>query len=251
MHQASVGVHCPECVKGTKQKVYTRNTMPGAQSLATYVFIGLNLAVFIAQLAFGASISTAGRLGGHFATWGPAIDASNQWWRIFTGGFLHIGAFHLAMNMYSLYIIGPIIEKRLGSRSYVLAYVASLVGGSFGALLLDPARGVMGASGAIFGLLGLLVLMFRSRGISINQSGLGPVLLLNLFISLSGFVSLGGHAGGFAVGLALGAMYFGTAPGAKPVFGRDEKKPDIATVALIAILFVGCLFAATRWVGVV
>lgn len=248
MYQASVGVHCPECVSGGKQKVYTRATLPGARALVTRTIIGLNLAAFVAQVVFfGARAFTAGRSAGELATLGIYIDAFGEWWRIISGGFVHIGVLHLAMNMYSLYILGPILEQRLGPVRFGLAYAASLVGGSFGALVLEPRTPVMGASGAIFGLLGLLVMTFRSRGVSINQSGLGPVLMLNLVITLSGYVSLGGHAGGFVVGIALGALYFGTRPGAQPVFGRDQVKPDLVTAAAIALLFVACIWAAGTW----
>lgn len=248
MRQASVGVHCPECVSGTKQKVYTRTTLPGAQGLVTRAIIGLNVLGFIIQVVFfDARAFSAGTSGSELGTAGVFIAEFGEWWRIFSGGFVHIGIIHLGMNMYSLYVVGPIIEQRLGPVRYGLAYTASLVGGSFGALFLEPNRAVMGASGAIFGLLGLLVMMFRSRGISINQSGLGPVLILNLFITLSGYVSLGGHAGGFIVGIALGVMYFGSNAGSQPLFGRDQVKPDLATAALIGALILGCLWAAGNW----
>jgi membrane associated rhomboid family serine protease len=248
MHQASVGVHCPECTSNNKQTVYTRATLPANRGLVTQVLIGLNIAVFLLQLVlWDATISTAGTAAEELAVNGPRIDALGQWWRIITGGFGHFGIIHLGMNMYSLYILGPIIERRLGSVSFSLAYVAALVGGSLGALVLDVLSFTMGASGAIFGLLGLLVMMFRSQGISIAQSGLGPVLLLNLFISLSGFVSLGGHGGGFIVGLILGALHFSINAHSKPLFGRDRVKRDIATAALIVVLFVGCLWASSRW----
>jgi membrane associated rhomboid family serine protease len=249
MHQASVGVHCPECTSQNKQKVYTRATLSRSSGIATQVIIGLNVAVFLLQfLLWDATISSDGTTAQELAVNGQRINALNQWWRVITGGFGHFGIFHLGMNMYSLHILGPIIERRLGSTRFGLAYAAALVGGSFGALLLDVLSFTMGASGAIFGLLGLLVMMFRSQGISIAQSGLGPVLLLNLFVSLSGFVSLGGHAGGFIVGLALGAVYFGVDANSGPLFGRDRVKPDIATAALTIVLFVGCLWAASRWV---
>jgi len=252
MHQASVGVHCPECTSKTKQKVYTRNTLPGSSGIATQVLIGLNLAVFLLQFVlFDATISDDGRTAQELADNGFFISEEGEWWRVFTSGFGHFGIFHLGMNMYSLHILGPIIERRLGPIRFTLAYMAALVGGSFGALLLDPLAFTMGASGAIFGLLGLLVMMFRSQGISIAQSGLGPVLLLNLFISLSGFVSLGGHAGGFIVGIILGVVYFGADARSAPLFGRDQVKPDIATAVCIVVLFLGCLWAASRWLSAV
>jgi len=246
--QASVGVHCPECASGNKQKVYTRTSLPGARGSATRVLIGLNIAVFLLQFVlWDATVGSDGTTAQELATFGPSIDVNGEWWRIFTSGFGHFGIIHLGMNMYSLHILGTIIERRLGPRRFALAYFAALVGGSFGAVLLNPLSLSMGASGAIFGLLGLLVMLFRSQGISIAQSGLGPVLLLNLFISLSGYVSLGGHAGGFLVGIALGVVYFGANAGSQPVFGRDQLKPDLATAAMMVALFLACLWAATTW----
>ena len=252
MHQASVGVHCPECTSQNKQKVYTRTNLPGTRGLVTQAIIGINVAVFLLQFVlFDATITDDGRTAFELGIYGPNIGQANEWWRIITSGFGHFGIMHLGMNMYSLYILGPIIERKLGPTRFALAYTASLVGGSLGALVLDPLAFTMGASGAIFGLLGLLVMMFRSQGISIAKSGLGPVLLLNLFISLSGFVSLGGHAGGFIVGIGLGVMYFGANAQSAPLFGRDQVKPDIATAALLAALFVACVLVAGLKTGFV
>lgn len=250
MHQASVGVHCPECTTQGKQKVYTRKNLPGTKGFVTQAIIGLNLLVFLLQFVlFDATISDDGGTARELAIYGPNISQANEWWRIVTSGFGHFGIMHLGMNMYSLYILGPLIERRLGPVRFALAYTAAMIGGSLGALVLDPLSLTMGASGAIFGLLGLLVMMFRSQGISIAQSGLGPVLLLNLFISLSGFVSLGGHAGGFIVGIALGVMYFGADATSGPLFGRDKVKPDVATAAVAVVLFVACVFVAGLTVG--
>ena len=238
MTQASVGVHCPECVKGNKQKVYTRTSLPGSRGTVTYAIMGLNVAAFLLQIVlFDGTITDDGRSARELAIWGPAI-ANGEWYRIITSGFLHFGIIHLAMNMYSLYHLGPVLERSMGPVRFSLAYAAALVGGAVGALVESPNALTMGASGAIFGLLGLLVMMFRDRGIGLNQSGLGQVLLLNAFISFSGFVSLGGHAGGFIVGIVLGILYWGANPGDKPVFGNDQRKPDVVTVAVIVGLFV-------------
>jgi len=242
MHQASVGVHCPECVVGTKQKVYTTRTLPGSSGTVTTAIIALNVLAFAAQVIFyDARALTGGTTAQEWALNAGQIRVNGEWWRIFTSGFLHFGVLHLAMNMYALYAIGRLLEKQLGPVRYALAYMTSLLGGSFGALLLEPNALTMGASGAIFGLLGLLVVLFRSRGVGINESGLGQVLLLNLFISFSGYVSLGGHAGGFIVGALLGVMYFGASANAGPIFGRDQKRPDMATVAAAVALFGACL----------
>jgi membrane associated rhomboid family serine protease len=250
MHQASVGVHCPECTRGSTQKVYTANTLPGAQAFVTKALIAINVFVFVAAIPlFDATLWSAGDLALEIAVNGEGIDRLSQPWRIITGGFGHFGLLHLGMNMYGLWWLGQLLERQLGPKLFLAAYLVSLIGGSLGALLLEPRALTMGASGAIFGLLGLTVVTLRSRGIGLQQSGLGRVLLLNLFISLSGFVSLGGHAGGFIAGLALGAVYFGVNPGDGPMLGGSAKKHMAVSVALGVALFAASLWAATTWIS--
>jgi len=249
MHAASVGVHCPECTKNAKQKVYTAATLPGSQAYVTKAIIGLNLAAFVLAIAFyDATLWTDGTFALEYAVNGEGVDRLNEPWRIVTGGFGHFGLLHLGMNMYGLWWLGQLLERRLGPVLFGAAYFVSLLGGSFGALLLEPRALTMGASGAIFGLLGLTVMALRSRGIPLKQSGLVPILVLNLFISLSGRVSLGGHAGGFIVGLLLGVLYFGLSPGDTPIFGRDQTKPLVVTVIAGILLFAASLWAATTWI---
>jgi len=109
--------------------------------------------------------------------------------------------------MYALYILGRMLEPSLGHVRFAALYFASLLAGSFGAVLLDPETPVVGASTAIFGLLGGAVVMARNRGIDIMASGLGPILIINLLITFfPGFnISIGGHLGGL-VGGALCAL---------------------------------------------
>lgn len=249
MHQASVGVHCPECFKGNKQKVYRRSNLPNSQGVVTQAIIAINIVAFLVQmLVYDAEISTGVTYPEQaIAPWylrAFEIGSLGEWWRVFTSGFGHFGMFHLGMNMYALYQLGRAIERLLGPRRFALAYLTSMVGGSLGALVIDQGGRVMGASGAIFGLFGLMVAMLRSRGIGIQQAGLVPIIVINVVITFSGYVSIGGHVGGFIVGFVLGAMYFGMQPGARPVFGRDQNKADAATLALGAALFVACLVAA-------
>jgi len=138
------------------------------------------------------------------------------------------------------------LERSLGPKVFAAAYMASLIGGSFLAILVDPRQSGLGASGAIFGLLGLVVLALRSRGIGLKQSGLGRVLLINLFISFLPFVSLWAHAGGFLVGLALGAVYFGMNQGDGPLL-KGVNKQVAVTIGLGVLLFGASLWAASTW----
>ena len=117
-----------------------------------------------------------------FALYGPDV-ANGDVWRLLTSGFLHYGIFHLLTNMYALYWLGQMIEPAVGNVRFAALYFASLLAGSFGALLVSPDALTAGASGAIFGLLGAAIVMARSRGINLMASGLLPILFINLAIT--------------------------------------------------------------------
>jgi membrane associated rhomboid family serine protease len=135
----------------------------------------------------------------------PAAVGTHQYWRLITGGFLHDGIFHIGINMLSLYFVGNALEPAIGRLNFATIYFVSLLGGSFGALLFQPGYPTVGASGAIFGIFGALIVVARARGISIWQSGLGLILVLNLLLSVTARgISLGGHLGGFIAGLITG-----------------------------------------------
>jgi membrane associated rhomboid family serine protease len=178
-----------------------------AKPTFTYVVIAINVLMY-----FGSTTgSVTGGAGGGFhdlSLFGPAV-ADGQLWRLVTGGFLHWGIFHLAMNMYALYWLGQMLEPMLGNVRFAALYFASLLAGSFGALLLSPLSETAGASGAVFGLLGAAIIVARQRGIDLMASGLLPILLLNLAITFfPGFnISIGGHIGGLiGGGLAMLAI---------------------------------------------
>ena len=102
MHQASVGVHCPECTKNNTQKVYNSRTVPGAQGIVTRSLVGVNVAIwFLTIAALGATISGAGTVFREYGTSGWPIANEGEVWRIVSGGFLHSGFIHLGFNMYN------------------------------------------------------------------------------------------------------------------------------------------------------
>jgi membrane associated rhomboid family serine protease len=128
--------------------------------------------------------------------------------RLLTAGFLHLDAVHLAMNMLSLYFLGRLIEPALSARgrfAFPLLYVGSLLGGSVGAMILEPAALAVGASGAIYGLLGAAVGIPLRRGLGWNSAGVAPWIAFNLAYSVVvPGISLGGHLGGLVTGAAIG-----------------------------------------------
>jgi len=247
MNAASVGFHCPECTKSGKQKVYTSASMFHSRPVITQVLLGFNVAVFVLSVAMGDGAFgqvVAGGLLEDGAAWGPLIDTENEWWRIVTSGFLHFGLFHLAFNMYALWILGPQFERSLGRVRFGLVYAVCLLGGSFGALLVSPRALTAGASGAIFGLMGLAVMASRSSGRSIWDTGLGAVLVLNFVITFGvRSISVGGHVGGFLVGLLCGwILYEGTQ---RVKFPKWSVEAILAGIGFAA--FVGALWAASTW----
>ncbi|MCY3618624.1 MAG: rhomboid family intramembrane serine protease, partial [Acidimicrobiaceae bacterium] len=124
-----------------------------------------------------------------------------------TVAFLHDGIFHLAFNMYILWILGHMLEGSFGKARFLSLYVVSMLGGSFGVLLLSPNSPTVGASGAVFGLMGATVLMHRAVGGSIWRSPLAPLLMINVvFTLLIPRVSIGGHFGGLIAGALMGAV---------------------------------------------
>jgi membrane associated rhomboid family serine protease len=206
MTSTPVGMRCPDCA-GEKQKVHTMRSMH-VDPIATYVLIAVNVLLFLGSGTGGGLTGGGGRsqVFVDFLLWGPAIDLGNEYWRLATYGFLHSGLLHIGFNMYILYWLGTMLEPSLGHVRFVALYTASLLAGAFGALLLEPNAQTVGASGAVFGLMAAAFVLQRARGIDPMQSGIGPIILINLAL---GFVipnvSVGGHLGGL-IGGAIAAV---------------------------------------------
>lgn len=214
MVQASVGFHCPECVRAMagSAPVYTAQTLPGANDKpwVTYALIALNVAAFIAQMTTlrtesDPGFNVTGNITEQGWLYGPAVGAG-EWWRLVTGGFLHSGLLHIGMNMYILYILGPMMERALGHVRYAALYAAALLAGSLGVIIVSPTSPTLGASGAIFGMLGAAAAYQHANGIDIRKSGLGTLILLNVGITvfLASRLSVGGHFGGLIGGGLVG-----------------------------------------------
>ena len=209
MTSTSVGMRCPECAR-QRTKVKTMATVENPAM--TYVLIGICVA-----LALGTLLSGGDTVGGDngdvirdFAL-SRATVGDGEVWRLVTAGFLHAGLLHLFFNMYSLYILGSMLEPAIGRVRFGLIYFVSLLTGSFGALLLQEHGFTVGASGAIFGLMGAAVVIMRNRGINPMESGLGLWIGLNLLITFTiPGISIGGHIGGLLGGaLVAGILYDG------------------------------------------
>ncbi len=219
MTTTPVGMRCPDCAKQrTKLKrVREMSTVPQV----TYALIAINVIIFLFEgkgvFSFGGeasgSVIEKGALLG--SSQFPALAgqgvAHGQWWRIVTGGFLHENLLHIGFNMWVLYYLGTMLEPALGRLRFGVIYAVALLCGSFGALLVSPHELTVGASGAIFGLMGAAVVEMRARQIPLMASGVGGLILINLIISFSiPGISWGGHIGGLIGGaLAAGVIRLG------------------------------------------
>jgi len=203
MKQASVGFHCPECVKGGKQQVFRGPVT--FDPIVTKILIGINAVIYLVSANSVSFLSDYGLIGGFEGRFGVA---DGEYERLLTSGFLHASIFHLAFNMYALWILGPQLERVFDRPRFIGLYVVSMLGGSTGVMILDPDAFTVGASGAIFGLFGAVAVIQRSMGINIWSSGLGPILGLNLLITFAvPRISVGGHLGGLVAGAIVGALY--------------------------------------------
>ena len=205
MTSTSVGMRCPEC---SRQRTKVKRMGSVTEPVLTYILIGINVAVALGAFLSGASASSGG--GSSLQNEGSVsrfwVD-QGEWWRIVTAGFLHDGLPHLLFNMFGVYILGGILEPAVGRLRFGVIYFVSLLAGSFGALLLDPDKMTVGASGAVFGMLGAAIIVMRHRGINPMESGLAIWLGLSLLITFTiPNISIGGHIGGLLAGGAAAAL---------------------------------------------
>jgi membrane associated rhomboid family serine protease len=130
--------------------------------------------------------------------------AHGEWWRLITAAFLHYGPLHLGINMYSLYFAGTLLEQLIGRWRFALLYLASGIAGSAGAMVWSPNQVTLGASGAIFGILGGLFVLERRGNIATGGQIAGLIVLNLIFtFALSSFISVGGHVGGLIGGVVI------------------------------------------------
>jgi len=219
MTPAPVGIRCPEhsgkpqgIQKVTRAAERAVTGVGGRRvNAVTLGLIGINVAVALVELASGSGASFLNNQifvkGSLFATgWFTPTSgvAHGEWWRLFTSMFLHASFFHLGVNMYSLYFVGSIMEQVIGRWRFLLLYLASGLAGSAGALVWSPLTPTVGASGAIFGVLGGLFILERRRHIATGGQVAG-LIVLNLVITFafSSSISVGGHIGGLIGGAIL------------------------------------------------
>ena len=224
---AAVGFHCPECMREarqsaprTKPRVVTAFRQGSSAPVVTWSIIGLCIAIYLLQLVSGGAVTNA-------LFYHPVLT-EYQPWRMLTSLFVHSeqSFLHIIFNMYSLLIFGPILERALGRWRFLVLYLLSGLGGSVAVLLIDPRIGVVGASGAIFGLLGAFFVIQRRLGG--NSLQLMIVIGLNLVI---GFVipniAWQAHIGGLVAGGITALVFLRT---------REPRKRNEQLLLLAAVL---------------
>ena len=243
MTTTPVGMRCPECARERTHVRDPAGVAGRSDAPATFVLVGICVAAFVAELLTGGSI---GELGGDslsidWGLFGPAV-AEGEPYRIVSYSFLHAGLLHLAFNMIALYVLGTLLEPAIGTRRFLGIYAVSVLGGAFGALLLDPNELTVGASGGVFGLMAAGFLIARDRGLDQLASQIGFFVVLNLFITFAiPGISIGGHIGGL-LGGGVAALLYGA---------LDRRRPATplvleagAVLALCAIAVAGSLIVA-------
>jgi membrane associated rhomboid family serine protease len=207
LREASVGMQCVDCVSaGARATPRARTFRRPSTPVVVPLLIAVNVAVFVLTAIDAGSVADNAS-GSVFdaAALVPVQVAGGGWWRLVTSGFLHIGPLHLLFNMIALWFIGRDIELVLGRLRFSVLYGVSLVGGSAAVMLFgSPTGPVAGASGAIFGLMGALVVLLRRLQLPMTSALV--IVGLNLVISLTvPGISLLGHLGGLVVGAVVAA----------------------------------------------
>ncbi|MPZ64300.1 MAG: rhomboid family intramembrane serine protease [Pseudonocardiaceae bacterium] len=234
LREASVGYHCVDCVaEGGRTQRYATTVAgaePSGRELVIPLLIAVNVAVFVV------TVVQAGSLGRNdtaelFQRWAllPVAVADGDVWRLVTSGFLHFGPIHLALNMLVLWVIGRDLEAVLGRSRFLTVYLVALLGGSAAVFALERVDSLTaGASGAIYGLMGALLMVLlrlrRSPGPALFIIGINVVITF----TVPG-ISLYGH---------LGGLVFGTVTAAAMVYAPRDRRAPVqigAAAALVAI----------------
>jgi membrane associated rhomboid family serine protease len=250
---AAVGVHCPECVREGRADMprasatWARRLRPGAGSVVTYTLIAINVVFFGLQWLFPQF---------ELALFLWPYTIGSEPWRLITSAFLHSRGtivLHLLFNMYALFIVGPLLESFLGRIRFLALYLIGALAGSLGYLTYveiwyvmgagEPhPGGALGASGAVFALMGAVLALRRPLGVDVRQ--LLIVLAINLaFPFFVGGIAWEAHVGGLIVGFLIGVLLLRTRRREQ----RVAQALGVAGVALgLLVLFVVYLVSAPQ-----
>lgn len=245
--QAAVGVQCPECIREGREGMprqtpgWVRSLRPRPGTVVTYVLIAINVVVFGLQWVLPAWFENA------LVLWPYTIG--NEPWRLITSAFLHSRGtivLHLLFNMYALFIVGPVLESFLGKARFLALYLIGALAGSVGYLtyvelwyfsgaISPQPGGALGASGAVFALMGAVLALRKPLGVDLRQ--LLIVLAINLaFPFFVGGIAWQAHVGGLVVGFVIGVLLLRTRR-------REQRVAQILSLAAVAVVLVAIVVA--------
>lgn len=253
LRDAAVGYQCVDCVTVARRQQKAQavahrrsgfgyRTVAGAratsQIFVTPALIALNVAAYLitAVQAQSPMNNAESSLFGEGVLFPPLIAVDGEWWRLITSGFLHYGPIHLLMNMLALWLIGRDLELLLGKARYVALYGLSLLGGSAAALTFSEVyQSTAGASGAVYGLLGGILL--AAIRLKLNLTPILVIIAFNLFFSIQiPQISLSAHLGGLVVGALITAAM---------VYAPEKQRTAIqAGTALSVLIALGIMIVA-------
>ncbi len=215
--EAPVGYQCKRCAHGGQP--VRRLAQSAAEARVTKALVGVIAIVFL--------VGNAVPLNQQFGLV-PALVGQGEWWLLLTSGFLHAGLIHVGFNGFLLYRLGEMLEPTIGNARFGALFAAGLSGGSLGVMLMtwltvntpiatipllgnalgtSPNIPTVGASGAVFGLMGAAIVGLRRRGVNPWQTDVGSLVLLNLVLTfVFPGISVGGHVGGLLAGMAAGKL---------------------------------------------
>ena len=266
MRDAAVGFQCPECVAEGRKTTRSARTAfgglrPGNAGLTSYVLIAINAAVWLAILVTGGSSSRlvdwlALRPNGlcdlgqgrgadvsqaictaNGGTWLPGV-ADGAYWQLITSAFTHVELLHIGFNMFALYVLGPQLEMVLGRSRYLALYLLSALTGSALVYWAAPEfTPTLGASGAVFGLMGALLVVAHKVGGDYRQVLLWIGLNFLFTVVGRGYISWQGHVGGFVGGLVIAGIL---------VYAPRERRTLVQVSGLVAVAAVTAIAIVLR-----
>jgi membrane associated rhomboid family serine protease len=253
LRPAAVGHQCVDCIRGQNRGVRQASGRFGGavagNARVTWVLVGLNLLLYVVLLAHPSLAADWSILAiARDPSSGQIVGvAAGQWYRVLTSAFLPgtggLGLLDIAFNMWALLVVGPAMERVLGSVRYLAVYVASAIGGSIAYFFLAPTnQQALGASGAIFGLFGAWFVLSKRLGLDSRQVVF--LIVLNLAIGFAvPFIAWQAHVGGLVTGGLLTAAY-AYAP------RRNRALIQVAaSAAVVALLIAGLVIRDYQLVG--